>query len=413
MRKLLIPVIGSLLLVACGQSTFMTPQIAKADLTCPSSMTLESLVTCIRTQMPQDEIQRFRRPNPHSASRLADSRRSDAARSSVTSQFQPVSTESCRSKHSRTRATKKLLSANGGSGPEWQRFCRPRLRDVHRLQQRHPPVEPTKPCIPSRTARPKPSCHRVQGHRLAQLFDGGYASRDQLLRARVGPPIRSLTPRTTATRWSRQLPRSCSPFTARHLGLRFSGMGWRPQDLSGCLSIPSPEIAADARGQDRGSAQELTGASSDLGRGPAGSESCSLNATENVQGHLLMASLLDASVALRRPVTPRNSSTSSRIRIFAMQAIQLHQGYVSLTESLTRVRFIRSGQRAGISSFRPVDIAKRMYKRRDWAADPTALRGSLKPAVLQLLSGVGVHPAPCGAELSGMSREVVAAADVV
>ncbi|MCI0626420.1 MAG: hypothetical protein L0387_33040, partial [Acidobacteria bacterium] len=43
MRKLFIPVVGSLLLVACG-----TPQ-----LTCSSSTNLESLVTCIRGQMPE------------------------------------------------------------------------------------------------------------------------------------------------------------------------------------------------------------------------------------------------------------------------------------------------------------------------------------------------------------------------
>ena len=42
MRKLFIPVVGSLLLVGCN-----------AKLTCPSSTILESLVTCIRTQMPQ------------------------------------------------------------------------------------------------------------------------------------------------------------------------------------------------------------------------------------------------------------------------------------------------------------------------------------------------------------------------
>jgi len=45
MRKLFISVVGSFLLVAC----------AKTDLTCSSSKTLESLVTCIRTQMPQSE----------------------------------------------------------------------------------------------------------------------------------------------------------------------------------------------------------------------------------------------------------------------------------------------------------------------------------------------------------------------
>jgi len=37
MCKLLVPVVGSLLLVACGNTR-----------TCPSSTTLESLVTCIR-----------------------------------------------------------------------------------------------------------------------------------------------------------------------------------------------------------------------------------------------------------------------------------------------------------------------------------------------------------------------------
>jgi hypothetical protein len=62
MRNLLIPVVGSLLLVACNQSAFTIPAIAKTDLTCPSSMTLESLVTCIRTQMPQSGSNGFVAP---------------------------------------------------------------------------------------------------------------------------------------------------------------------------------------------------------------------------------------------------------------------------------------------------------------------------------------------------------------
>jgi len=52
MRGLLIPVVGSLLLVACGDSKVMIPEIAKADLTCPSG-TLEDLVRCIRDKMPK------------------------------------------------------------------------------------------------------------------------------------------------------------------------------------------------------------------------------------------------------------------------------------------------------------------------------------------------------------------------
>lgn len=43
MRKLFIPIVGSFLPAACGN----------ADLTCSSSTTLESLVTCISMQMPQ------------------------------------------------------------------------------------------------------------------------------------------------------------------------------------------------------------------------------------------------------------------------------------------------------------------------------------------------------------------------
>jgi hypothetical protein len=53
MRKLFILVVGSLLLVACGHSAFRIPEIAKADMTCPSSMDLESLAKCIRAKMPQ------------------------------------------------------------------------------------------------------------------------------------------------------------------------------------------------------------------------------------------------------------------------------------------------------------------------------------------------------------------------
>jgi hypothetical protein len=64
MRKRLITVIGSLLLVARCHSKVMIPQIANADLTCPSSATLESLVTCIRTQTPQSGSNGFVAPTP-------------------------------------------------------------------------------------------------------------------------------------------------------------------------------------------------------------------------------------------------------------------------------------------------------------------------------------------------------------
>jgi hypothetical protein len=55
MCKRLITVAGSLLLVACVHSGVMIREIARADLTCPSSTTLESLVMCLRNQMPQSE----------------------------------------------------------------------------------------------------------------------------------------------------------------------------------------------------------------------------------------------------------------------------------------------------------------------------------------------------------------------
>lgn len=49
MWKRFISAVATFLLVACQ----VYPGIARVDLTCPSSTTLESLVTCIRTQMPQ------------------------------------------------------------------------------------------------------------------------------------------------------------------------------------------------------------------------------------------------------------------------------------------------------------------------------------------------------------------------
>jgi hypothetical protein len=64
MRKLFILVVSALLLVACGHSAFMVPEIAKADLTCPSSTTLESLVVCIRAQMPQSGSNGYVSPTP-------------------------------------------------------------------------------------------------------------------------------------------------------------------------------------------------------------------------------------------------------------------------------------------------------------------------------------------------------------
>ena len=53
MRTLLIGFAGAFLVVGCGHSAFVALEIAPTDLTCPSSTTLELLVTCIRTQMPQ------------------------------------------------------------------------------------------------------------------------------------------------------------------------------------------------------------------------------------------------------------------------------------------------------------------------------------------------------------------------
>lgn len=53
MRTLVILAVGSLLLVACGNI-----------LTCPSSTTLDSLVTCVRTQMPQSGSNGYVAPTP-------------------------------------------------------------------------------------------------------------------------------------------------------------------------------------------------------------------------------------------------------------------------------------------------------------------------------------------------------------
>jgi hypothetical protein len=54
MRTLALAILGSLLLVGSGN----------ADLTCPSSMTLETLVECIRAQMPQVDSNRYVAPTP-------------------------------------------------------------------------------------------------------------------------------------------------------------------------------------------------------------------------------------------------------------------------------------------------------------------------------------------------------------
>jgi hypothetical protein len=54
MRTLFIAAVGSLLLVGSG----------KADLTCPSSVTLDTLVKCVRDQMPQAESNGYVAPTP-------------------------------------------------------------------------------------------------------------------------------------------------------------------------------------------------------------------------------------------------------------------------------------------------------------------------------------------------------------
>jgi hypothetical protein len=64
MGKLFILVVSSLLLVACSHSAFRIPETTQADLTCASSMTLESLVTCIRAQMPKSGSDGYVAPTP-------------------------------------------------------------------------------------------------------------------------------------------------------------------------------------------------------------------------------------------------------------------------------------------------------------------------------------------------------------
>ena len=55
MRTLALAALESLLLVGSGNA---------ADLTCPSSMTLDALVTCIRAQMPQAASNGYVAPTP-------------------------------------------------------------------------------------------------------------------------------------------------------------------------------------------------------------------------------------------------------------------------------------------------------------------------------------------------------------
>jgi hypothetical protein len=62
MRRLFIPVVASLLLVACGDLKVVIPASAKADLTCPSDTTLELLVRCIRDKMPERESEGYVAP---------------------------------------------------------------------------------------------------------------------------------------------------------------------------------------------------------------------------------------------------------------------------------------------------------------------------------------------------------------
>jgi hypothetical protein len=54
MRTLVIAAVVSLLLIGSGN----------ADLTCPSSMTLDALVKCIRAQMPRAESNGYVAPTP-------------------------------------------------------------------------------------------------------------------------------------------------------------------------------------------------------------------------------------------------------------------------------------------------------------------------------------------------------------
>ena len=94
MRTLVIAIVASLLLVGS----------ANADLTCSSAMTLDTLVTCIRDQMPKAESDGYVAPTPSQRATGASSS-VKCCKDRVISRFQSVSMESCRSEHSRTRAT--------------------------------------------------------------------------------------------------------------------------------------------------------------------------------------------------------------------------------------------------------------------------------------------------------------------
>jgi hypothetical protein len=99
MRTLLIAAVVSLLLIGSGN----------ADLTCPSSTTLDTLVECIRKQMPQDGSKGYVAPTP---SQRADWR-------IVVNQMLQGSCD--------------FAVPVSGSKPEAPPFRRPRLRDVPRL----------------------------------------------------------------------------------------------------------------------------------------------------------------------------------------------------------------------------------------------------------------------------------------
>ena len=157
-------------------------------------------------------------------------------------------------------------------------------------QPRRPPVEPPGRASHRGQYDRDPGCHRVQGHRLAQLCDGRRASRCQRRCEHVSavlPGVRRLAQQQhDGPGHQRGVARLLRRRTLVRDSVARDGGLDLPED--GCLSLSRPRCHTGAPPTRSPSCATTCWCTIRPGEVDLpGSGACSLNATENVQGRLL------------------------------------------------------------------------------------------------------------------------------
>ena len=352
MRRLFIPVVGSLLLVACGESKVMIPETAKAYLTCPSGTTLERLVRCIRDKMPKSGSNGYVAPT---FAQRADWR-------IVVNQMLQGSCDFAVPASLNGIVQVKTFT-DTGNGRDYCLLMEVRDQNgdgrvdngfgtfiVYSKATRQLSHQAVHPIADSDTDTQAVTVFKATDSR-SFLMAGAHRDANAAPSACL-PSSPSPTRPTTATLSSRQPMRSCSPITARRPGSRFSGMGWPPRPAQTRTSIhPMAAMSTGGRRQDQGSARQVAAASSDLGAWTSPDRARAVRTPLKIfRDACSMASLLNASAALRRRATPRNSSTSSSIRSSAIPAIGLRPSRIRSPDGKPETGSARRILVAGISA---------------------------------------------------------------